>query len=128
MNNAILRGSNIKGGMFLCFHIHTFEHLSTRDVQIYLENYFSDNSMKFHILTCHIKLIFQFYCFGFQFLVKVSVLTNLLFYFKATSCFFSVLRQLKISKPTSQPGKKTNKRKNTKLPYTLFHHKNIHHG
>jgi hypothetical protein len=28
---------------------------------------------------------------------------------KAISCFFSVLRQFKIVKPTRQPGEKTNK-------------------
>jgi hypothetical protein len=35
--------------------------------------------------------------------------------FKAIFCFFSVLRQFKIEKPTRQPGEKTNKLLKTKL-------------
>ena len=75
-NGDILRSGNIKGGMFWCLHINTFEDVSTRDVHIYLEHNFWDNSMKFHILMWYIKLIIQFYYFGFLFLVMLSVLTN----------------------------------------------------
>jgi hypothetical protein len=39
---------------------------------------------------------------------------------QAISCFFSVLRQLKIVKPTRQPGEKTNKLKKTKLISILY--------
>jgi hypothetical protein len=35
---------------------------------------------------------------------------------KAIPCFFSVLRQFKIVKPTRKPGEKTNKFKKAKLP------------
>ena len=75
-NGDILRSGNIKGGMFWCLHINTFEDVSTRDVHIYLEHNFWDNSMKFHILMWYIKLIIQFYYFGLLFLVMLSVLTN----------------------------------------------------
>ena len=75
-NGDILRSGNIKGGMFWCLHINTFEDVSTRDVHSYLEHNFWDNSMKFHILMWYIKLIIQFYYFGFLFLVMLSVLTN----------------------------------------------------
>ena len=50
MNDDMLRGGNIKGWKFWCFHVNTFEQVSTRDVHIYLEHYFWDNSIKFHIL------------------------------------------------------------------------------
>ena len=77
-NGDLLRSGNIKGGMFWCLHINTFEDVSTRDVHIYLEHChnFWDNSMKFHILMWYIKLIIQFYYFGFLFLVMLPVLTN----------------------------------------------------
>ena len=75
-NGDILRNGNIKGGMFWCLHINTFEDVSTWDVHIYLEHNFWDNSMKFHILMWYIKLIIQFYYFGFLFLLMLSVLTN----------------------------------------------------
>ena len=75
-NGDILRSGNIKGGMFWCLHINTLEDVSTRDVHIYLEHNFWDNSMKFHILMWYIKLIIQSYYFGFLFLVMLSVLTN----------------------------------------------------
>ena len=58
-NDDMLRDGNIKGGMFWCFHINTFEHVSTRDVHIYLEHYFWDNSIKFLILMWFIKLTIQ---------------------------------------------------------------------
>ena len=65
-NGDILRSGNIKGGMFWCLHINTFEDVSTRDVHIYLEHNFWDNSMKFHILMWYIKLKIQFYYFWFS--------------------------------------------------------------
>ena len=49
MNDDMLRGGNINGGTFWCFQVNTFEHVFTRDVHIYLEHYFWDNSIKFHI-------------------------------------------------------------------------------
>ena len=75
-NGDILRSGNIKGGMFWCLQINTFEDVSTRDVHIYLEHNFWDNSMNFHILMWYIKLIIQFYYFGFLFLVMLSGITN----------------------------------------------------
>ena len=69
MNEDMLRGGNIKGGTFWCFHVNTFEHVSTIAVHIYPEHYFWDNSIKFHILMWYIKLIIQFYFFGFLFLI-----------------------------------------------------------
>ena len=78
-NGDILRSGNIKGGMFWCLHINTFEDVSTRDVHIYLEHNFWDNSMKFHILMWFIKLIIQFYYFVFFFVFIDVIGSNKLF-------------------------------------------------
>ena len=80
-NDANLLGSNIKGGLFWCIHIHKWDNAPNVIVRVYKEYVFVDNSVKFLISMLYIKPISPFYYEEFLYFVIFSLLSNLLFYF-----------------------------------------------